>query len=384
MAQTHADLPFATGDEGVTILAVRKDTAAALAGTTGDYAPLQVDATGRLWVALPSGGAGDVGQTDDGAPTAGKLVQIAALADETSPDSVDEGDVGGLRMTLARLLRVTDSREAGATAAHRTITALDGKYPPLNSDAAWAANPGNRSKARFYCNLRVRGTTALLDDPILTMRPYVRNGGASGYVAAGETVSYTRPRLQDLSTIKLQKTTDDGANYTDYSANVIDNGAGVATLSSLDTVANGDWIVVGGPVPFMGAAMDMSTNVNANAATLTAEYWNGSAWTALTNVTDGTASGGATFGADGQITWTMPADWASSTINAIAAYWVRLSVSAALDASTEITECDLLMPLCCGIDVQADGDDVFLMLQTQDAAVTGTVAYSGTIRVSWR
>ena len=41
---------------------------------------------------------------------------IAALADETSPDSVDEGDVGAVAMTLARELIVTmKKRGAGAT-----------------------------------------------------------------------------------------------------------------------------------------------------------------------------------------------------------------------------------------------------------------------------
>ena len=44
------------------------------------------------------------------------VLPIAALADETSPDSVDEGDVGVIAMTLARELIVTmKKRGAGAT-----------------------------------------------------------------------------------------------------------------------------------------------------------------------------------------------------------------------------------------------------------------------------
>jgi len=44
------DAAHASGDTGVMALAVRKDTAAALAGADGDYAPLEVDASGRLHV----------------------------------------------------------------------------------------------------------------------------------------------------------------------------------------------------------------------------------------------------------------------------------------------------------------------------------------------
>jgi hypothetical protein len=225
----------------------------------------------------------------------------------------------------------------GATIAHRTITSLDGKYLPLVTDAQWMVNPGNKQKARFYCDIGIRGTTGLADDPQLTLRPYVRNGGATGYVAAGESVSYVRPRLYDLSSIKCQKTVNIGVAYTDYSANVIDNNvATYADLDALDTFANGDWVVIGGPVPFIGAALDMTANVNTNASVMSVEYWNGAAWVALTNLVDGTIiAAGKTLSGDGQITWTLPADWAASTINGITAYYMRILVSAALSATVE-------------------------------------------------
>jgi hypothetical protein len=231
----------------------------------------------------------------------------------------------------------------------------------------------------------VRGTTGLLDDPQLTFRPYVRNRD-SLYVVAADSDLYIRPRLKDLTSIKYQKTVNIGVAYTDYSAAVVDNSATTqAELDALDTAANGDWVVVGGPVPFMGCAVDMdAANVNANASVLTAEYWNG-AWVALANVVDGTiAVAGKTHSGDGQITWNMPADWVVSTINAIPAFWVRFSVSAALSVNVDVEECNLLMPIKVGIDVQVDGDDVMLLIESQDVVVTGTLGYSGTIRLSWR
>ena len=42
------DTTHASGDVGELMFAVRNDTEAALAGTDGDYAPLQTDAAGRL------------------------------------------------------------------------------------------------------------------------------------------------------------------------------------------------------------------------------------------------------------------------------------------------------------------------------------------------
>lgn len=275
-----------------------------------------------------------------------------------------------------------------APAAHRTLTALDGSYPPAPGDSAWASNPGLKATARFLVDLTVRGTTALADDPVLSIRPYVRHGGSSGYVAAGSATSFTRPRLKDASTIKAQFTTDDGENYTDKSAEVIDNTTGVMTLNSLDTAGNGDWIVIGGPAPFCGLALDV-TNTNSNNVALTVEYWNGSAWVAVSNLTDGTNSSG-TLAADGQVTWdggsgvSVPADWAQSTINDITAYWVRLSVAGALDSSVTLTEVDLLFPIRAYFDIETAGGDAMILIEQQTASVTGTPAYSGAAKVTWR
>jgi hypothetical protein len=194
-----------------------------------------------------------------------------------------------------------------------------------------------------------------------------------------------RPRLYDNAAIKCQKTADNGANYTDYSAAVIDNNvATYADIDALNTLAQQDWVVIGGPVPFIGAALAMTANVNTNVSAMTIEYWNG-AWTALTNLVDGTiAVATKTLSGSGQITWTLPADWISSTINGITAYYMRFTVSAQLSATVEIAEIDLFFRLRCGFDCQVDGDDVMLMLQTQDIACTGTLVYAGTVRLSWR
>jgi len=67
------DAAHSSGDTGVFVLAVRKDTAAALAGTDGDYIPFIVDANGRLHVVVPAttngGATAKTSDYDSGAGT---------------------------------------------------------------------------------------------------------------------------------------------------------------------------------------------------------------------------------------------------------------------------------------------------------------------------
>jgi hypothetical protein len=150
--------------------------------------------------------------------------------------------------------------------------------------------------------------------------------------------------------LKILKTTDllaTQANLTDYSEQAQDGDAGTdVTLSSLDTLANLDAVYVGAVVPFSGLQVDIDA-ANGTAATILVEYWNGTAWADI-SATDGTTSGGATFAIDGNITWTVPSAWATTSLDVAQAatagknigalkhdfYWVRISVSAALDSST--------------------------------------------------
>lgn len=133
---------------------------------------------------------------------------------------------------------------------------------------------------------------------------------------------------------------------TDYSDNAQDLSTGTKVdLSSLSTAANLDFVYVGAEVPFAGVEIDVQST-NGNASVLTVKYWNG-AWTDIT-ATDGTANGGATFGQDGNVTWTLPTDWVQATLRGIGdttlaagvlntanLFWTRWQVSAALDATTD-------------------------------------------------
>lgn len=111
------DTAHTTGDVGVMSLGVRRDANTSLVDTDGDYAPYQLDANGALKVnVIAGGGTGGTSSTDDAAftPAVGAGTPIMGFADETSPDSVDEGDVGVVRMTLTRALHVNLRDAAGA------------------------------------------------------------------------------------------------------------------------------------------------------------------------------------------------------------------------------------------------------------------------------
>jgi hypothetical protein len=57
------------------------------------------------------------------------------------------------------------------------------------------------------------------------------------------------------------------------------------------------------------------------------EYWNGSAWVALTT------AGTSDFSADATFTFTVPGSWAQTTVNSITAYWIRFQQTAAAPAT---------------------------------------------------
>jgi len=114
------DAAHSSGDTGVMALGVRQDADAAL-GADGDYAPLQFDSNGYLKVNIKAGaGSGGTAMTDDSAftPASSSVTPMGAFYDDISPDSVNEGDIGAVRMSgnrnLYTVLRDAAGNERGA------------------------------------------------------------------------------------------------------------------------------------------------------------------------------------------------------------------------------------------------------------------------------
>lgn len=149
--------------------------------------------------------------------------------------------------------------------------------------------------------------------------------------------------------LTILKTTNSMATRpTDYSIEAQDASTDTSvTLSSLDTVANGDWVLVGSHIPFGGFYCDVDSANTTATTTVTVSYWNGSAWTD-TSDTDGTKSS-THLDQDGAITWTASSLWHPNALSEIyqnitfdayykdvPMYWTRWEVDKALSATVTI------------------------------------------------
>lgn len=78
-------------------------------------------------------------------------------------------------------------------------------------------------------------------------------------------------------------------------------------------------------------------NIGTNGAgtwTIVWEYWNGSIWTGLSNVSDGTNGFRAGTG-NKEVDFDRPSNWALTTVKTISAYWIRSRVSAYTSVTTQ-------------------------------------------------
>lgn len=155
------DAAHSSGDTGVMALAVRQDTATQLAGTDGDYSPIITDSSGRVHVnvgntvtvashAVTNAGtfavqeSGSQVQVDDAAftPATSKILMVGYEFDDTSPDSVDEGDGGAARMSANRcqymMIRDAAGNERGANvdSSNRLSVVVGGTLPSLSAGTA--------------------------------------------------------------------------------------------------------------------------------------------------------------------------------------------------------------------------------------------------------
>jgi len=114
---------------------------------------------------------------------------------------------------------------------------------------------------------------------------------------------------------------DSAASFTDNTTE-----ARSRTGTNFTILGDGDLsniVYFGLPGRFTSISMNLSTN--GSGGVLTWEYWDGAAWSALTGL-----SGNTNLTLDSIIAWTMPSNWATTTVNAVSAlYWVRARVTTA-------------------------------------------------------
>lgn len=218
-------------DTGTVALAIRDDALTTLTPVDGDYTPLRTDSTGSLHVRVSAGGVSGI--VDDAAFTPGTTegVIFMAEADETSPDSVDEGDAGALRMTLTRALHVNLRDSAGAELSV-------GGGTQYTEDAAAAANPVGNIQMLVRTdtpatqvttdgdNVAQRGTNygAAYCQIVTSAGAYVDSFGGSGGTAMVDDAAFTPGTTQ---------ITPMGAMFDDVAPDSVNEGdGGVVRMSA--------------------------------------------------------------------------------------------------------------------------------------------------------
>jgi hypothetical protein len=123
---------------------------------------------------------------------------------------------------------------------------------------------------------------------------------------------------------------DDGGVQTDETTEANSNAVGDMTLLPASPVV-GDAYYFGHNEEFGQMRLDLS-QLGVGTWTITWEYYNGSTYTALSGVTDGTSG----FTANGVVSWTIPGDWADDTQNGQGPFrYIRARLSAFTSLTTQ-------------------------------------------------
>jgi hypothetical protein len=145
----------------------------------------------------------------------------------------------------------------------------------------------------------------------------------------GDTVSDPlQATSSGVAPAKVWQVVASGPTYTDITAFAA-NATNADTQPFPTSEVVGDYCVVTAPFRFQQLTIDYANGTAGIGGTMAIEYWNGSAWTALTGVVDGT-SGFTAAPADGYtIRCTkLPTNWAASVINgATSGYSWRFKVT---------------------------------------------------------
>jgi len=125
---------------------------------------------------------------------------------------------------------------------------------------------------------------------------------------------------------------DDGGVFTDETLEASNNVTADMTLLPAVPAVN-DAYQFGHDEEFSRLKLNVTTALVGTGNTIVWEYWNGSAWTALASVVDGT-NGLETLG-ENIVSWTVPGDWVTRTDNGQGPFkYVRFRLSATTTVTT--------------------------------------------------
>lgn len=118
----------------------------------------------------------------------------------------------------------------------------------------------------------------------------------------------------------------DGTTFVDETTDANSSGNADWTIFPSSEAA-GDYAAIGFTKPFTKLVFDYANGTAGVGGAVTWEYWNGSAWTALTNVTDNTTGFTASVADTLSVSWTEPTDWAKRVLSSgKSLYYVRAKI----------------------------------------------------------
>lgn len=122
------DAAHVSGDQGIMSLAVRNDAGTSMVSADGDYAPLQVDATGALRIAGNIDIINGAEYAEDSAASSGDIGNLVLLVreDTLATSTSATGDYGAFKSTALGELYVHDSDvKAELVAANASLDAME-------------------------------------------------------------------------------------------------------------------------------------------------------------------------------------------------------------------------------------------------------------------
>lgn len=198
------DAAHTSGDVGVAVLTKRTDSAASSAGTDGDYATLNTDNTGRLWVNLaaytatsltPGTGATNLGKAEDAAHTSSDtgVYALAVRDDSPAAHSGTDGDYESLHVSAEGGLWTTGTPSAsGGLSIFRSLD-LDETEEEVKATAGtvygmWVTNTATTTIWLKFYNATAANVTVGTTTPVITWGiPGNSSDDVSGLLSNGGT-----------------------------------------------------------------------------------------------------------------------------------------------------------------------------------------------------
>ncbi|HUU82113.1 MAG TPA: hypothetical protein VM243_01295 [Phycisphaerae bacterium] len=149
--------------------------------------------------------------------------------------------------------------------------------------------------------------------------------GTDGCLAGTLTASNPSKGILETVSQAVLAYADDGGAYTDETTPANEATADDMTLLPATPAVN-DAYYFGHATKQFDQIDILSATQGVGTWTVAWEYWNGTAWAAVTGLTDGTTGLTAAVGLQA-VTYTLPTAWAQCTVDAVNGYWIRVRVA---------------------------------------------------------